>query len=154
MSTPRFVPSALLKSGFRFGRARHDAFGWRTPSEPDDAAARIRLRAAQMQNDLVFASNPALEALGGGRGPNVKVAQLAGFSAQRFARVRRGEVLMRLEDLAAIELATGAVFEFRLTQPQRASDQEPRGWSQAVPPAPRAASGRTSSSAWSRHPRD
>lgn len=106
-----------------------------------------------MQNDLVFASSEALEALGSGRGPNVAVANLAGFSAQRFARVRRGEVIMRLEDLAAIEVATGATFEFTLTRPAHASDQAPPAWWSAGPPVPRDLNGRTSSSAWSRRPR-
>lgn len=123
MSSPRYEPRSYLQESARgdFGRFPARVLPWvpkpgrgRTVVDGravfDDVEV-VRWRAARMQNDLV---NRIQGQILLDRHAVSRIAQAGGFSVERLRKVLRGEAILRLEDLAAISVATGLEVRLQL----------------------------------------
>lgn len=105
MTNPRFRPREYLRDPILFGRS--EAAVWVEPTSNEEGA---RLRAAQLQHQYARRIKIRLRATGLTIGD---FAQAVGGSADRTAKVLRGEVIMRIEDLSEAEFVLGGI----LTEP-------------------------------------
>lgn len=114
MTTPRFVPKQMVSRPKYFGTIPAENLGW---TDPDlDGVNPVWRRAAQHQAVLAFAMNRHLLY------KNVSLeawCEVGGFSAQRLRRVLRGDVIMRLEDVAAFEIVSGVALSLKIALPAR-----------------------------------
>lgn len=103
MSDPRFRPKDFAEHPHEFGR--EETIRWREVTEDD----RRRQRAAVIQHWFAFCVREAMRSEG--RGTVKGLARVAGVSYDRMARVLRGDAIMRLEDIAAADLAFSTYFQ-------------------------------------------
>jgi hypothetical protein len=109
MSRPRFVPRLLCVPSRDFGRRL--LVRWVDETTMSESA-RDQLGAAKMQHQLAYAIRNAIE-----RGPDGTVkahADSLNVDAARFGRMLRGEVIMRLEDIASARRHLGGEFDIAL----------------------------------------
>jgi hypothetical protein len=100
---PRYAPRDFTSEPAAFGRAAR--LTWPPPLTRKDA---VRRRAAQLQHRYALRIRARLVA----KRLNVSgYAKEAGTNYDRLARVLRGEVVMRLEDIALADLVLGEVSE-------------------------------------------
>lgn len=103
MPGPRYVPRAFCDDPSAFGR---DAgVTWK---QPESLAASIQTHAARLQHQFVLRMRERLSAR---RMPTKEFSARAGTTAQRLSRIMRGEIPIRLEDLAAADLILGEITE-------------------------------------------
>jgi len=98
MSTPRFTPRQLCRVPKEFGKVEDPE--WLADFGQSDGW-RDQLGAAQMQHRFSYAMRSRIRSVG--RGTVLGYAAETGADATRLGRMLRGEVIMRLEDIASAE---------------------------------------------------
>ncbi|MCY7286943.1 MAG: hypothetical protein LH624_01485 [Cryobacterium sp.] len=123
MSAPRYVPRSVCAEPDGFGKA--SGVRWVAPTDEQSAAlvraarlqhlyaVRIRTRAKAISNGTVpvSASGPLAARPGADTTPLKTLAKLSGRSYPTLLRCLRGEVVMRLEDIAWADLVLGEISE-------------------------------------------
>lgn len=110
MTTPRYVPKQFMEVPTSFGHAPASALRWHESM----AKRLVQLEAAKLQNDVVFEVNSMARQY-----PQLAegVVRELGCSRQRWQRLVRGDVVMRLEDMAAIATVTKRVVSVEFKRP-------------------------------------
>ena len=98
------MPRALSDEPGSFGRA--EVLRWKTS---DTIAGSARIRAARLQH---FYAIRIRKRIIDERTTAKEFASKSGISYDRLMKVLRGEMIMRLEDIAAADLVLGEVSEF------------------------------------------
>lgn len=104
MTDSRYVPRSLSDEPGSFGRA--ELLRWKTS---DTIAGSARIRAARLQHLYAIRIRKRII---DERTTAKEFASNAGISYDRLMKVLRGEMIMRLEDIAAADLVLGEVSEF------------------------------------------
>ena len=104
MTDSRYVPRSLSDEPGSFGRA--EVLRWKTS---DTIAGSARIRAGRLQH---FYAIRIRKRIIDERTTAKEFASNAGISYDRLMKVLRGEMIMRLEDIAAADLVLGEVSEF------------------------------------------
>lgn len=141
MSAPRYVPRDWCAEPDSFGKARDVRWLPATDTRSDALsrasrlqhvyAVRIRLRAeAIMKGDVARTLNGPLASRPGAdtTAPLKALAMASGTSYARWLRCLRGEVVMRLDDIAWADLVLGDISE-----QQRARNAAPAGQRPGAP---------------------
>lgn len=105
MADSRYVPRDYALEPLHFGSL------WTRVQWRDDLTADIdldRLRAAKLQH--VYAYGIRLSILSSGFGTTKAFAERNGLNYARYSRMLRGEIVMRLEDVATAERLLPGVF--------------------------------------------
>ena len=93
MTAPRFIPRQYCAVPSEFGHAKEVA--WRRPSGSSDDLDQWS--AARMQHAVAVAIREALAS----RGLTLdQYAEVSGMNRTRLGRLLRGDIVMRLEDIA------------------------------------------------------
>jgi hypothetical protein len=104
MPTPRYVPRSFCVTPSRFGSIERPE--WRTGDQTSFLISD-QLGASQLQHKCAFAIRQrAMERFGS----ITEFASVAGVNGVRMGRVLRGEIVMKLEDLATAERVLGELF--------------------------------------------
>lgn len=115
MPGPRYAPRAFCEDPSAFGR---DAGAkWK---QPESSSVRIQTHAARLQHQFVLRMRERLSAEGM---PTKEFAARAGTTTQRLSRIMRGEIPIRLEDLAAADLVLGEITEPARRAAEREKDR-------------------------------
>jgi hypothetical protein len=101
VTKPRFVPKSMCRPAEGFGRSA--SVQWESPARMT-AAQRDQLGAAEMQHHIAVAMRRAIES---SVGSVAKYATEADVEPARVGRMLRGEIVMRLEDIAAADRHLG-----------------------------------------------
>jgi transcriptional regulator with XRE-family HTH domain len=121
MTGPRYVPRSFCEDPSGFGR--DVGTRWKRPGSPIES---VQTHAARLQHQFVLRIRERLVVK---QMSSKAFATAAGMTTQRLNRLMRGEILIRLEDLAAADLILGEVSEPARTgadrvQAQRESERE------------------------------
>ncbi|WP_166791318.1 hypothetical protein [Cryobacterium sp. Hh7] len=130
MSAPRYVPRDLCAEPGSFGKARE--VRWLPATDERSAAlgraarlqhmyaVRIRVRAKEITKGIVapdptgpLAARPGADA----HAPLKTLANKSGSSYARLLRCLRGEIVMRLDDIAWADLVLGEISDARRSAP-------------------------------------
>ncbi|TFC23374.1 hypothetical protein [Cryobacterium glucosi] len=103
MTDPRYRPRDLSAEPLSFGRA--SLVAWRLADSPQSKALLI---AAQLQHEYAIRIRAGIERTGSGL---KAYASEAGMSYDRAGKMLRGEIVMRLEDIATADVILGGVSE-------------------------------------------
>ena len=111
MTDSRYVPRSLSDEPGSFGRA--ELLRWKTS---DTIAGSARIRAARLQHLYAIRIRKRII---DERTTAKEFASNAGISYDRLMKVLRGEMIMRLEDIAAADLILGEVSELAIREANR-----------------------------------
>jgi hypothetical protein len=116
----RYVPSSYSTEPRGFGRA--EGLHWKTSNDVTELA---RIRASKLQHSYSVRIRKRMTDM------SVSAKQFAaasGTSYERLLKVLRGDVIMRLEDIASADLVLGEVSEFAVQRAlQQSRSASPRG---------------------------
>lgn len=104
MTQPRYIPREALEGNRRFGRGPVPEDAWKAPAPSEDEPLDVYAVASRLQHEIATQINDLMSSTDT---TTADIARIGRFSAQRWRRVLRGDVVLRLDDLAAVELATG-----------------------------------------------
>ena len=112
----RYVPSSFSVEPRGFGRAEN--VHWKTS---DDGIERSRIQASKLQHLYSVRIRKRMTEKSTSA---QQFAALSGISYDRLLKVLRGDVIMRLEDIASADLILGEVSDFAVREAfmQRRSD--------------------------------
>lgn len=111
MTDSRYVPRALSDEPGSFGRA--EVLKWKNS---DSIGGAVRIRAARIQHYYAIRIRRRIS---DERTTAKEFASKSGISYDRLMKVLRGEMIMRLEDIAAADLILGEVSELAIRDASR-----------------------------------